>query len=571
MAATTVKKNRFIPSVDWLRHYQRAWLSADVVAGLTASAVIIPKAMAYATIAGLPLQAGLYTALIPMVIYAFLGTSRPLSVSTTTTIAILMATQLSSLGENVDASMLLAASATLAIMVGLILALASLFRLGFVANFISEPVLIGFKSGIGIVIVVDQLPKLLGMHIAHGNVVQNIRAIIEYLPNTSIATLALSIVLLGMIFCFEKYTPKAPTPLIVVAGAIAASYGLGLSNWGVSTVGFVPNELPTVVLPQLHLVESMWPAAMGIALMSFTETIAAGRAFVAHGENRPEPNQELLALGAANIVGGFLGAMPSGGGTTQTAVNRLAGARTQVAEWVTATVTLVVLLLFSPLIALMPQAALAAVVVAYSIELIKPAEFLEIKKIRRTEYQWALIALIGVILVGTLKGILVAVIVSLLGLAQQAFNPPVYVMGRKKNSTVFRPLSSENPDDETFPGLLILRLEGRFFFANAQRVGDKVWPLIEENKPRVIALDCSSLIDIEYTALKMLTDAEERLREQGIVVWLVAMNRDVYRMVKGSPLGEVLGEDRMILNRQTAVEKYLVMFADNNEVNQNDK
>jgi high affinity sulfate transporter 1 len=551
---------RFIPSLHWLRHYQKAWLSADVVAGLTASAVIIPKAMAYATIAGLPLQAGLYTALIPMIVYAFLGTSRPLSVSTTTTIAILMATQLSSLGTNMDADSLLSVSATLAVMVGVILAAASIFRLGFVANFISEPVLIGFKSGIGLVIVIDQLPKLLGFHIPHGGFLQNIRSLIEHLPDTSTPTLLLTCSMLAMIFCFEKFLPKAPTPLIVVACAIAASYGLGLSELGVSTVGFIPNELPSLMLPQLSWVESMWPAAVGIALMSFTETIAAGRAFVAHGETRPEPNQELLALGAANMVGGFFGAMPAGGGTTQTAVNRLAGARTQVSELVTALVTLVVLLLLSPLIALMPQAALAAVVVAYSLELIKPSDFFEIKRVRRGEFYWALVALAGVVLLGTLKGILVAVIVSLLGLAQQAFNPPVYVIGRKKGSTIFRPLSPNNPDDETFPGLLLVRLEGRMFFANAQRVGDKIWPLITEYNPRVVALDCSSIIDIEYTALKMLAEAEERLREKGIMLWLVAMNVQVYLMVKGSPLGEVLGEERMILNRQTAVEKYLSMY-----------
>jgi MFS superfamily sulfate permease-like transporter len=208
----------------------------------------------------------------------------------------------------------------------------------------------------------------------------------------------------------------------------------------------------------------------------------------------------------------------------------------------------------------MPQAALAAVVVAYSLELIKPSEFFEIKRVRRGEFYWALVALAGVVLLGTLKGILVAVIVSLLGLAQQAFNPPVYVVGRKRGSTIFRPLSAENPDDETFPGLLLVRLEGRFFFANAQRVGDKVWPLIEEYKPRVVALDCSSIIDIEYTALKMLAEAEERWREKGIMMWLVAMNVQVYQMVKASPLGEILGQERMILNRQTAVEKYLSMY-----------
>ena len=240
--------------------------------------------------------------------------------------------------------------------------------------------------------------------------------------------------------------------------------------------------------------------------MSFTETIAAARAFGAPGEPRPEPNQELLAVGLANVAGGLFGAMPAGGGTTQTAVNRKAGARTQVAELVTAAAAVATLLLLAPVIALMPQAALAAVVVAYSLDLIKPAEFGEIRRVRRTEFRWALIAFAGVVLLGTLKGILVAVIVSLLALAQQAYNPPVYALGRKRGTEVFRAHSKEHPDDETWPGLLILRIEGRLFFANAQRVGDKMRPLVEQAKPSVVLLDCSAVFDIEYTALKMLIE-----------------------------------------------------------------
>ncbi len=254
---------------------------------------------------------------------------------------------------------------------------------------------------------------------------------------------------------------------------------------GVATVGQVAGGLPSLMLPQLELADQMWPAAAGIALMSFTETIAAARAFGAPAEPRPEPNQELLALGAANAAGGLLGAMPAGGGTSQTAVNRLAGARSQVSALVTATMALATLLLLGPVIALMPQAALAAVVIVYSIELIKPAEFGAIRRVRRTEFRWALTAFAGVVLLGTLKGIIVAVVVSLLSLAQQAYNPTVYVLGRKRGTTVFRARSAEHPDDETWPGLLILRTEGRLFFANAERVADRARVLLNEARPRV--------------------------------------------------------------------------------------
>jgi MFS superfamily sulfate permease-like transporter len=361
---------------------------------------------------------------------------------------------------------------------------------------------------------------------------------------------------LVLIFGLERFAPRSPAPLIAIAVAIAASSLLGLSEAGVATVGSIPSGLPTLVWPRFDLVEQMWPAAAGIALMSFTETIAAARAFRAPGEPPPEPNQELLAVGLANVAGGFLGAMPAGGGTTQTAVNRKAGAKTQVAELVTAASALATLLLFAPVIALMPQAALAAVVVAYSFDLIKPAEFDAIRRVRRIEFAWALIAFAGVVLLGTLEGILVAVIASLLSLAQQAYDPPVYAMGRKRGTQVFRPLSSEHADDETWAGLLILRIEGRLFFANARRVADKLRPLTEQARPSVVVLDCSAVIDIEYTALKMLTEAEVKLRDEGIALWLAALNPEVFTVVQRSKLGETLGRERMHFNLETAVERF---------------
>jgi sulfate permease, SulP family len=553
--------SNLVPSLGWLRDYRGEWLRSDIVAGLTAGAVVIPKAMAYATIAGLPLQVGLYTAIVPTAVYALLGTSRPLSVSTTTTIAILAAAELGRAAPGGDAGALIAASATLAVLVGAMLVLAAVLRLGFVANFISEPVLTGFKSGIGLVIVIDQVPKLFGIHIDKAGFFRDLVAIVHHLPQTSIATLALAVLLLALIFGLERFAPRAPAPLIAVALAIACSALLGLSQAGVATVGSVPGGLPQLVWPNLELVREMWPAAAGIALMSFTETIAAARAFSTMDEPRPAPNQELLAIGLGNVAGGFLGAMPSGGGTTQTAVNRKAGARTQLAELVTAAAALATLLLLAPLIALMPQAALAAVVVAYSLDLIKPAEFTEILRVRRVEFTWALIAFAGVVVLGTLQGILVAVVASLLALAQQAYNPPVYALGRKRGTQVFRARSAEHPDDQSWPGLLILRVEGRLFFANAQRIADHMRPLIEQARPSVVLLDCSAVTDIEYSALKMLTEGEERQRQAGMTLWLAALNPEPLAIVQRSKLGSTLGRERMFFNVQAAVERYEQMPA----------
>src|SRR5262245_16431133 len=557
---STMDNNRklsgLIPIVGWLRSYPQAWLRPDVIAGLTAAAVVIPKAMAYATIAGLPLQVGLYTVLVPMVIYAVLGTSRPLSVSTTATIAVLAAAQLGLTVPGGEPATLLAASATLAMLVGAMLVLASLLRFGFIANFISEPVLTGFKAGIGVVIVVDQLPKLLGIHFVKGTFVHNVLAILTHLSHTSVATLVLAVALLVLIFGLERLTPRAPTPLLAVGLAIAASALLRLKALGVETVGTVPGGFPAFVWPQLDLVAQMWPGAAGIALMSFTETIAAAHAFSAPGEPPPVPNQELLALGAANLGGGLCGAMPAGGGTTQTAVNRSAGAHSQIAALVTAAAALATMLVLAPLIAPLPQAALGAVVIAYSLPLISPAEFANICRVRRLEFYWALIAFAGVVVLGTLEGIVAAVIVSMLSLIHQTNNPPVYAVGRKPGTDVFRPFSDEHPDDETFPGLLLLRLEGRVYFGNAQRVGEKMAPLIAQAQPSVVVIDCSALTDLEYTALKMLTEAEERVRHDGITLWLAALNPEVRHVVEHAPLGQTLGRARMLFNLEAAVETY---------------
>ena len=537
--------------------FSREWLRADVVAGLAATAVIVPKALAYATIAGLPVQVGLYTAFVPMVIYALLGTSRPLSVSTTTTIAILTASALALAVPGGNSAELAVAAATLSVMVGVVLVLANVLRLGFVANFISEPVLTGFKSGIGLVIVVDQLPKLLGIHFDKTGFFRDLMAIVQHLPQTSLVTALLSLGLLLLIFGLERFLPKAPTPLLAVGAAILVSALLGLQSAGVEMVGEVPRGLPSFVLPQFEIVQQLWPAAVGIALMSFTESIAAARAFAEPQEPRPLPNRELLALGLANAGGGLFGAMPAGGGTSQTAVNRRAGARTQFAELVTAGGALATLVLLAPFIALMPKAALAAVVIVYSFELIKPSEFAAIRAVRTTEFRWALIAFAGVVVLGTLQGIVVAVIASLLSLANQAYNPPVYALGRKRGTTVFRPLSAEHANDEQWPGLLMLRMEGRLFFANAERVADLLWTQVEQSRPKVLLLDGRAIFDVEYTALKVLVEVEEKLRQAGCELWLAGLNPAVFEVVERSKLGATLGRERMFLNMQAAVERFM--------------
>jgi len=532
-----------------------AALRFDIVAGLTAAAVVLPKAMAYATVAGLPVAVGLYTAFVPMAIYALLGSSRVLSVSSTTTLAILAGTQLGLAVPDGDPAKLVTATATLTALVGALLILARLMRLGFVANFISTPVLTGFKAGIGLVIVLDQVPKLLGIHITKQGFFHDLLGIAQHIPETSLLTLAVAAATFAILIGMERLWPHSPAPLVAVGGGIAAAWFFGLQALGVSTVGLIPQGFPSLTMPDLSLIEQLAPGALGIALMSFTETIAAGRAFARPLDPPIDPNRELIATGAANLGGAFLGAMPAGGGTSQTAVVRAAGGRSQKASLITAGTAVATMLLLAPLLGLLPNAALAAIVIVYSVGLIQPAEFLAIRKVRRMEFVWAIVATFGVLTLGTLKGIVVAIILSLIGLTSQTAHPRVSVIGRKRGADVLRPLSPEHPDDETFEGLLIVRPEGRLYFVNAQNVLQQIEALVTQYKPRVLALDMSRVPDIEYSALQALIEGEARASATGVEMWLVGLNPDALEVVRRVGLGERLGQ-RMLFNASAAIERY---------------
>jgi sulfate permease, SulP family len=535
-------------------------LRLDVVAGLTAAAVVLPKAMAYASVAGLPVAVGLYTAFVPMLVYALLGSSRVLSVSSTTTLAILAGTQLGLVVPDGDPAKLVTATATLAALVGAMLLLARLLRLGFVANFISTPVLTGFKAGIGLVIVLDQVPKLLGIHIDKQGFFRDVISVAQHLPDTSLLTLAVAVASFAVLIGMERLWPHSPAPLVAVGGGIAASWFFGLQAAGVSTVGLIPQGFPSLTLPDFSLVAALAPGALGIALMSFTETIAAGRAFANSGEPPINANRELVATGAGNIAGALLGAMPAGGGTSQTAVVRSAGGLSQKASMVTAGAAMATMLLLAPLLGLMPNATLAAVVIVYSVGLIQPAEFRAILKVRSMEFRWALIACLGVLVFGTLKGIVVAIIVSMVGLASQTAHPRVSVIGRKRGADVLRPLSGEH-DDETFEGLLIVRPEGRLFFVNAQNVSEQIDALVSQHRPRVLVLDMSRVPDIEYSALQALMDGEKRAADRGIVVWLAGLNPGVLDVVRHAGLDQRLGPERMLFNAREAIARYQALPA----------
>lgn len=543
----------FIP--PWLRDYKLGFLRQDVTAGLTVAAIVVPKAMACALIAGLPVEVGLYTALATMFVYPLLGSSRVLSVTTTTAIAILTSAQIvRTMSLNTGATAVDVA-ATLAVMVGAVLLLARLLRFGFIADFISLPVLVGFEAGVGLVILIGQIKYLLGVHVDSHSTLEIVQELFRVLPDFHGLTMIMGVTALGVLLFLPRFLPNLPAPLIVIVLSGAASAFLGLQALGVKSIGNVPIGLPMPSLPDFSLAQALLPAALGIALLSFTESIAAARTFSGRDDDPINSNQELFAIGTANVASSLFGGMPSGGGTSQTAVASSADVRSQMAQWVCGAVVIICLLFLAPVFAYLPKAVLGAIILMLALHMIKPRKFYEIAKIRNIELVWALVTFAGVVLIGTLEGILIAVVISMLTLIYQAAHPPVYAVIRDRKHRFF--LRAEDGDTaEMAPGLLVLRTEGRLSFFNAANAVAKMKALVDKNKPGVVILACGAIPDIEYSALVRIIEGEENLRRDGTMLWLAAVNPDVMGTLKRSSLAETLGESRLFHDLQSALEAF---------------
>jgi SulP family sulfate permease len=502
--------------------YRRAWLRWDLLAGLTTAAVVIPQAVAYASLAGLPVEVGLYVAIVPMVAYALVGSSRPLSVSSTSTISILTAGALVEVGAAGDPGRAVATASLLALLVGGFLAAAGLLRLGFIADFISSPVLAGFKAGMGLFIAASQLGKVLGVPVEGDTFFAKVWSALSQLGDANPATVALALGGLAVLLALRRWAPGVPGPLVVVAGGIALVALTNLESRGVALVGPVNGGLPAFRLPELDGVGRLLPAAAGIALMSFIESISAARAFTARTDPPVDADRELLALGAANLAGGLFQAYPAGGGTSQTAVNDAAGARTQAAELVTAAMAVLTLTLLASLLADLAQPILGAIVLVAAIGLVNLAPLARIRSVRQRDFWLGLVALAGVLTFGVLRGVLVAVLISLLVLLHELDNPRIVTL-------------------QPAPGLLVVRPEGRLFFANARRVVDRIGALVADQQPppRVVLLDLTVVPDLEITALDRLADLAEDLHGQGRILWVAAPSQRPLEMLRRA--GELLG------------------------------
>ena len=485
--------------MGWVRGFRAEWLRADIPAGVTTAAVVIPQAMAYATIAGLPVEVGLYTAIVPLVVYALVGTSRPLSVTTTSTIAALTAVALASAGAETSDDAIRAVT-TLAVLTGAILLVAGALKLGFLADFISLPVLAGFKAGTGLLIISGQLGKAFGIEQSGDNFFQKTRSAISHLPDADGRTTLLAGFTLVLLLALGRWAPRAfPGALVAVALGIVLSSLLDLEEKGVAVVGPVPAGLPGLELPDLGLLEALLPAAVGIALMSFVESIAAARAFVRPDDVDLDANRELLALGAANAGSGFFRGLPTGGGLSQTAVNDAAGARTPLAGAVTAGVALLTVLFLTGLFEDLPQASLAAVVIVAAAGLVDVEAIRALGRIRGSAIVIASATVLGVLLFGVLDGVLIGVILSMLGLVAGLNRPDIVVHAHSGNE-------------------LVALIEGPVYFANVGYVHTRLLDLVDSApvRPRTLVVDLVAVADTDVTTLLRVPALERDLSARNI-------------------------------------------------------
>ncbi len=563
-----MKRAPLLPARDWLAHYSRAWLSADLVAGMTASAVILPQAMAYASLAGLPVEQGLYTALLMLPLYALLGTSRVLSVTVTSPIALLTATAVAPLVAAGDAGAYGRAAATLAVMVGILLALLGLLRLGFLANFISLPTLTGFKFGMGLLIASSQLGKLLGIPFESSGFLRNIFSALQQWQDISLPTLVVSLTTVAMMLALARWAPRLPAALVAVVLGIVVMALTNLEARGVALISPIPPGLPSPALPDLSYMRGLLAPAMGIVLMSAVESVSAARTFTQSQDPSIDANRELVAIGVANLGAGLFQGFPGGGGTSQTAVNAQAGAKTQFSSLVTCGVVILGLTLLAPLLSLMPQATLGATVLVTALGLVKTNTFRRIAAVRQRDAMLAILAALAVLFLGPLQGILVAIALSLLTLLYQMNHPQVYVMGRKPGSADFRDLE-HHPQDETFPGLLIVHPVGRIYFANVERVNSCILELIRAAQVpvKILLLDASSISDLEFTVLEVLNRESRELESYGLTMWTAALNPQPFEMVQRFFNDPQIKSDRIFLSVEDAVNVYLARFSSQQESN----
>lgn len=508
---------RWVPAVGVVRGYDRRLLRSDLIAGVVLAAILVPQGMAYAQLAGLPAVTGLYTTIACLIGYALFGPSRVLVLGPDSSISPLILAAIAPLLAGGSEATAIALAGMLAILVGLTEIALGLGKLGFVADLLSKEVQIGYMNGLGITIIVGQLPKLFGFSTDAHSFPEEVRVFFEGLGQTHTTTLLVGLATLTILLVLPRVTTRLPAILIAVIAATAASAALELSQYGVSTVGALPQGVPGPSLPWTNAgdLPPLIIAALGITLVSLTDTIATATSFAARRGDEVEPNQEMVGIGAANIAAGLFQGFAVSTSGSRTAVAEQSGAKSQVAGVVGAALVVVLLLFANSLLADLPQTALAAVVIVAAMSLMDLAILRRYYALRKSALAVSLVATAGVMLLGVLQGIVVAVALAILLFFRRNWWPHGAVLGRTNAVEGWHDIDAY-PDSEQIPGVAVYRWEAPLFFANAGSFREQIRRLAREREPDWIVLQCEAITDVDVTAAEMLEQLDDELNAKGI-------------------------------------------------------
>jgi sulfate permease, SulP family len=557
---------RYVPILSWLPRYDRTWLTADVIAGLTLWGLVVPEAMAYAGIANLPPQAGLYTLLASLLVYAILGSSRHLVVQGTSATAALLASAVMGVMATMgiitgdvtpDPAMYQAYASAFALVVGVVFLIAGVAKLGFITQFLSKPVMDGFVMGLALFVAVGQLNKLFGVPKPEGNTLEKLVGIVRELPQANWVTFAVGASALALLFLLPRWNKKIPAGLVVLFGYIALSTALGLeANHGVEVVGTLPQGLPTIALPivPLDALLAMVAPAVGVLLVAYSEGLGVAREFAEKHGYEVDANQELNATALSNVVSSLFGGMIAGGSMSASAVKEGAGARSQVTNLVTWGMAIVTVLFLTPLFRSLPEAVLAALIIHAVWHIIVSRKLKRVRMISRSEFLLGMLTFVGVILVDVLQGMLLGLISSVLLVVYKSSRPRISSLGRVPGvSGAFSDIQ-RHPDSLPVPGVLILRPNSPIYYANALTVRDNVKEMLEECEPSAIILDAAAQDSLDITTSDVLAGLVKELQDQGIAVYAAEVHAPVVEFARRSGLYDLFDGGHTYPTLQSALE-----------------
>jgi high affinity sulfate transporter 1 len=554
-AERTERIARWVPGLRLIGTYERPWLRRDVVAGVVLAAILIPQGMAYAQLAGLPAVTGLYTTIACLVGYAAFGPSRVLVLGPDSSISPLILAAITPLLAGGDAATAIALAGMLAVLVGLTEIALGVGKLGFVADLLSKEVQVGYMNGLAVTIIVGQLPKLFGFSTSADSFLAEVRVFFEGLDQTSGTTLAVGLGVFALLVLVPRISRRLPAVLVAVAAATIVSAALGLSDHGVDTVGSLPRGVPSPSLPWTSAkdIPSLFIAAVGITLVSLTDTIATAASFAARRGEEVQPDQEMIGMGAANIAAGFFQGFAVSTSGSRTAVAEQSGAKTQLTGLVGAGLVAVLLIFLNSLLADLPQAALAAVVIMAAISLMDLKVLRRYKDVRPSALAVSLTASAGVILLGVLQGIVVAVALAILMFFRRSWWPHGAVLGRVGELEGWHDIRAY-PEAEQLPGIVVFRWEAPLFFANSSEFRQQIRHLVREREPEWIVLQCEAVTDVDVTAGEMLEQLDDELNAAGVHLAFAELRGRLQDLILRYGLMDTLDRDHFYPTLEAALD-----------------